>query len=137
MSCCPHIEDTTVETEAGLLVLQGGSRNRYTGTFAGSTDIKGQDFYIAACAPHVTEEFSRQLLRGSFDYLRVSADVGCRQAPLALTRPCCALVAEHTQQSHARADLAVLSGERRCSLAVMCSSGQGTEVLSMAMAGLR
>ncbi len=53
-----------------LLCFQGGSRNRYTGIFAGSTDIKGLDFYIAACAPHCTEWGSKQLLRGSYDYLR-------------------------------------------------------------------
>ena len=45
----------------------GGASNRYTGAFAGITDIKGMDAYIGACAPHYA--LLAMPARGSFDYL--------------------------------------------------------------------
>lgn len=51
-------------------VYLGGSRHRYTGAFAGCTDIQGFDFYIAACAPHITVvEANMPPLRAAFDML--------------------------------------------------------------------
>ncbi len=47
----------------------GGSRGRYNGTFAGATDIQGFDFYVAACAPHITVAGTHPPLRGAFDQL--------------------------------------------------------------------
>lgn len=57
-------------TEPGVATYVGGSRNRFTGVFAGSTDIQGMDYYIAACAPHVTRFMHRLKLRASYDYAR-------------------------------------------------------------------
>lgn len=56
----------------------GGSRNRHQGLWGHTVDYKGMDFYVAACAPHVTEWASPFWLRGSFDYLRTTA---ANQAP--------------------------------------------------------
>ena len=47
----------------------GGLTHKKVGAFAGMADIHGMDFYIAACAPHVTTWGSRMLARGSYDYL--------------------------------------------------------------------
>jgi hypothetical protein len=52
----------------------GGSRNRYRGAWANSVDALGMDFYIAACAPHVTNWGLPFHLRGSYDYLRTTRD---------------------------------------------------------------
>ena len=45
----------------------GGASNRYTGAYAGITDVKGMDAYIGACAPHYA--LLAMPARGSFDYL--------------------------------------------------------------------
>jgi hypothetical protein len=47
----------------------GGATNRNVGTFAGATDIQGLDFYVAACAPHITSFIDQPPLRGAYDYL--------------------------------------------------------------------
>lgn len=47
----------------------GGSRGRYNGSFAGATDIQGFDYYVAACAPHITVAGTHPPLRGAFDQL--------------------------------------------------------------------
>jgi hypothetical protein len=49
---------------------QGGKTNRHIGIFAGATDIQGMDFYVAACAPHITPFGNHPPLRAAFDYLR-------------------------------------------------------------------
>lgn len=36
----------------------------------GITDIQGMDFYVAACAPHITSWDSTMRIQGAFDYLR-------------------------------------------------------------------
>jgi len=60
-------DDTVVDDKARILLARvlearnalpsqptygGGASNRYTGAYAGITDIKGMDAYIGACAPH-------------------------------------------------------------------------------------
>jgi len=57
----------------------GGSVNRNIGKFAGLTDIQGMDFYIGACAPHITEFLSGLKLRQSYDYARITQE---NHAPL-------------------------------------------------------
>lgn len=53
-----------------LPVYQGAKTNKNVGSFAGSTDIQGMDFYAAACAPHITQFGTHPPLRGPYDYLR-------------------------------------------------------------------
>lgn len=53
-----------------LTVYNGGKTNRNVGSFAGMTDVQGMDFYVAACAPHITTWGTHPPLRGAFDYLR-------------------------------------------------------------------
>lgn len=69
-------EETThyalAEPEIGVYI--GGSRHRFTGMFAGSTDIQGMDFYVDGCAPHITEFGAHPPLRGAYDYLRATRD---------------------------------------------------------------
>ena len=48
----------------------GGHSHKFIGTFAGITDISSTDFYVGACAPHVTIAVSKTQLRGAYDYLR-------------------------------------------------------------------
>ncbi len=50
-------------------VYNGGMTNGNMGAFAGVTDIQGIDFYIAACAPHVTPFGNAPPVRGAYDYL--------------------------------------------------------------------
>lgn len=45
----------------------GGASNRYTGAYAGITDVKGMDAYIGACAPHYMT--LAPPVRYSYDYL--------------------------------------------------------------------
>jgi len=45
----------------------GGASNRYTGAYAGITDVKGMDAYIGACAPHYA--LLPMPARGAYDYL--------------------------------------------------------------------
>ena len=45
----------------------GGASNRYTGAYAGITDVKGMDAYIGACAPHYIPLAPPP--RYSYDYL--------------------------------------------------------------------
>lgn len=52
----------------------GGKTNRNIGTFAGSTDVQGVDFHVAACAPHITPFGSNPPLRAPYDYLRNARD---------------------------------------------------------------
>lgn len=58
---------------------QGGKTNHNIGTFAGATDVQGMDFYIAACAPHITPFGTHPPLNASYDYLRNTRD---NQMPL-------------------------------------------------------
>jgi hypothetical protein len=62
-----------------VVVYQGGKTNHWAGAFAGSSDIQGIDFYIGACAPHITPFLSAMPLTGSRDYLRNSRN---NQMPL-------------------------------------------------------
>ncbi len=48
----------------------GSKTNRNVGAFAGAADIQGSDFYVAACAPHITNFGTHPPLRGAYDYLR-------------------------------------------------------------------
>ncbi len=38
----------------GLSTFQGGHVASFNGAYAGMADVQGMDFYVAACAPHVT-----------------------------------------------------------------------------------
>jgi hypothetical protein len=62
-----------------LATYIGGSRHRNNGTFAGVADLQGFDFYVAACAPHVTDFGSNPPLRAAYDYMRA---VRTNSAPL-------------------------------------------------------
>lgn len=53
-----------------VATFNGGMTNGNIGSFAGMTDIQGMDFYVAACAPHITPFGQHPPLRGAFDYLR-------------------------------------------------------------------
>jgi hypothetical protein len=53
-----------------LPVYNGGMTNKKVGAFAGMTDIQGMDYYVAACAPHVTSILQPMKLRGAHDYLK-------------------------------------------------------------------
>ncbi|MBI5532046.1 MAG: hypothetical protein HY898_04975 [Deltaproteobacteria bacterium] len=53
-----------------LPVYNGGKTNKNVGSFAGMTDIQGMDYYVAACAPHITAWGTHPPLRGAYDYLR-------------------------------------------------------------------
>ncbi|MCX7945245.1 MAG: hypothetical protein N2746_12125, partial [Deltaproteobacteria bacterium] len=48
----------------------GAKTNGNVGTFAGMADIQGIDFYVAACAPHITAWGKHPPLRGAYDYLK-------------------------------------------------------------------
>ncbi|MFN9809233.1 MAG: hypothetical protein ACK6CU_06340 [Deltaproteobacteria bacterium] len=50
--------------------FNGAKTNRNVGTFAGMADIQGIDFYVAACAPHITPWGTHPPLRAPYDYLR-------------------------------------------------------------------
>lgn len=52
-----------------IAVYNGAKTNRNVGSFAGMTDIQGIDFYVAACAPHITAWGFGVPLRGAYDYL--------------------------------------------------------------------
>jgi len=47
----------------------GAKTNGNVGAFAGMADVQGIDFYVAACAPHITSWGKHPPLRGSYDYL--------------------------------------------------------------------
>lgn len=53
-----------------VAVYNGGKTNLNVGSFAGVTDVQGMDFYVAACAPHITSWGTHPPLRASFDYLK-------------------------------------------------------------------
>jgi hypothetical protein len=55
-------------------VYNGAMTNRNVGTFAGMCDVQGIDFYVAGCAPHITNFFQQPPLRGAYDYLRNTRD---------------------------------------------------------------
>eukprot|EP00603_Paraphysomonas_imperforata_P000139 CAMPEP_0114443772 /NCGR_PEP_ID=MMETSP0103-20121206/17712_1 /TAXON_ID=37642 ORGANISM="Paraphysomonas imperforata, Strain PA2" /NCGR_SAMPLE_ID=MMETSP0103 /ASSEMBLY_ACC=CAM_ASM_000201 /LENGTH=597 /DNA_ID=CAMNT_0001615227 /DNA_START=31 /DNA_END=1825 /DNA_ORIENTATION=+ len=59
----------TNEDYAEYATYDGGHSNHLNGQYAGVTDIQGMDFYVAACAPHITMWTSTMYLRGSYDYL--------------------------------------------------------------------
>ncbi len=61
-------------TNPTMATYVGGSRQRKNGRFAGSADIQGMDFYVAACAPHITPFGSHPPLRGAYDYLRITRE---------------------------------------------------------------
>ena len=48
----------------------GGHSHKFIGTFAGIADIQSTDFYVAACAPHITAAIAQTPLRGAYDYIR-------------------------------------------------------------------
>lgn len=50
--------------------FNGGKTNKNIGTFAGMADVQGMDFYIGACAPHITRFGTDYPLRGPYDYLK-------------------------------------------------------------------
>jgi len=50
----------------------GGSRNRHTAAFAGTTDFQGIDVYFAACAPHVTDYNSHPPVDSIYDFTDVT-----------------------------------------------------------------
>lgn len=53
---------------------QGGKTSRQCGLFAGITDIQAKDFYVAGCAPHITEATSTMRIQGAFDFLKNTRD---------------------------------------------------------------
>jgi hypothetical protein len=53
-----------------VVVYQGGKTNHWAGSFAGISDVQGIDFYIGACAPHITPFLTPMPITGSRDYLR-------------------------------------------------------------------
>jgi hypothetical protein len=52
-----------------LPTFNGGKTNRHIGTFAGMSDIQGMDFYMAACAPHITPTDEPPQPRSPYDWL--------------------------------------------------------------------
>ena len=54
----------------GLPTYNGGKTHKKVGAFAGMADVQGMDFYVAACAPHITPVNSPNPVRGAYDYLR-------------------------------------------------------------------
>lgn len=64
-----NLAKRTWETWPDLPTYIGGSRGRYNGAYAGAADIQGFDFYVAACAPHITVTGTHPPLRGAFDQL--------------------------------------------------------------------
>lgn len=52
----------------------GSKTNRYVGSFSGAADIQGSDFYVAACAPHITSFGKHPPIDGAYDYLRNTRD---------------------------------------------------------------
>jgi hypothetical protein len=58
----------------GLPTYNGAMTNRHVGTFAGMADIQGIDYYIAACAPHITQVFTKFEITTSYDYLKNARD---------------------------------------------------------------
>jgi hypothetical protein len=52
----------------------GSKTNRNVGAFAGVTDIQGSDFYVAACAPHITQFGTHPPLDAAYDYLKNTRD---------------------------------------------------------------
>ena len=53
-----------------LPVYNGAKTHGQVGTFAGIADIQGIDYYIAACAPHITADGAPIQLLGAYDFLR-------------------------------------------------------------------
>ena len=53
-----------------LPVYNGAKTHGHVGTFAGIADIQGIDYYIAACAPHITADGAPIQLLGAYDFLR-------------------------------------------------------------------
>jgi hypothetical protein len=56
----------------GLSTYQGGHVASFNGAYAGMTDVQGMDFYVAACAPHVTNYASTMRIQGAYDYLHMT-----------------------------------------------------------------
>lgn len=52
----------------------GSKTNRNVGAFAGATDIQGSDFYVAACAPHITQFGTHPPIDAAYDYLKNTRD---------------------------------------------------------------
>lgn len=48
----------------------GGHSHKFIGTFAGIADIQSTDFYVGACAPHITAAIAPMHLQGAYDYIR-------------------------------------------------------------------
>jgi hypothetical protein len=62
-------------------VYNGAKTNKNVGTFAGMADVQGIDFYVAACAPHITQWGTHPPLRGAYDYLRNTRNNHMRGCP--------------------------------------------------------
>lgn len=73
-----------------LSTYMGGHSNHLNGAFAGMSDVQGMDFYIAACAPHITGAVHPMSIWGAFDYLRVSRDNHRPQTTWGYTQAYCA-----------------------------------------------
>lgn len=58
----------------GIPTYIGAKTNRNVGSFAGVTDIQGADFYVAACAPHITRFGTHPPIVAAYDYLRNTRD---------------------------------------------------------------
>lgn len=52
-----------------IATYDGGHVNHYNGAFSGGSDIQGMDFYVAGCAPHITNFDQPMKIEGAFDYL--------------------------------------------------------------------
>lgn len=61
--------DQLWDTYADVPTYNGAKTNGNIGTFAGIADIQGFDFYIAGCAPHITQWGSNPQPRASYDFL--------------------------------------------------------------------
>ncbi|MEO7092473.1 MAG: hypothetical protein ABI175_04425, partial [Polyangiales bacterium] len=57
-----------------LATYIGSKTNRNVGAFAGAADIQGSDFYVAACAPHITAFGAHPPIVAAYDYLRNTRD---------------------------------------------------------------
>lgn len=58
------------EAHPKVPVYNGAKTHGQVGTFSGIADIQGIDYYIAACAPHITADGAPIQLLGAYDFLR-------------------------------------------------------------------
>lgn len=76
-----YVDESTARWAAypQLSTYIGSKTNKNVGSFAGVADVQGADFYIAACAPHITTFLKNVPIDGAYDYLRNARD---NQMPL-------------------------------------------------------